>query len=70
MRYRELSKRLRQLGCEIGRQGKGSHITWLNPASGGRAVIPNHGGVDIAPGTVRGILKQLGLSRDEFGPIK
>lgn len=70
MRYRELSKRLRQLGCEIARQGKGSHVTWLNPATGARSVIPDHGGQDLPPGTVRSILKQLGIDRDDFGPIK
>lgn len=70
MRYRDLSKRLKHLGCEIGRHGKGSHVTWVNPATGGRTVIPDHGGQDIAPGTVRSILKQLGIDRDKFGPIK
>ena len=70
MRYRELSKRLRELGCEIERQGRGSHTVWRNPETGTRAVIADWGSKDIPPGTVRAIIRQLGLRREEFGPIK
>ena len=27
-------------------------------------------GMDLAPGTIRSIIRQLGISREEFGPIK
>ncbi len=70
MRYRELSKRLKRLGCQIERQGRGSHTVWRNPGTGKRSIIANWGRKDIPPGTVRGILRQLGLSRADFGPIK
>jgi predicted RNA binding protein YcfA (HicA-like mRNA interferase family) len=69
MRYRQLARRLQELGCQIDRQGKGSHTVWRSP-TGQRAVIANWGGKDIPPGTVRAIIQQLGLSREEFGPIK
>jgi predicted RNA binding protein YcfA (HicA-like mRNA interferase family) len=40
MRYRELAKRLRKLGCQEVRAGKGSHVIWRNPATG---MITCHG---------------------------
>ena len=70
MRYRELTKRLRKMGCAPVRPGKGSHQLWYNPATDSETVIPDWGKKDLPPGTVRGILRQLGISRDEFGPIK
>jgi predicted RNA binding protein YcfA (HicA-like mRNA interferase family) len=69
MRYRELSKRLRKLGCVPERQAKGSHYFWFNPENGKSATIPDWGGKDLRPGTVRAILRQLDISREAFGPI-
>ena len=70
MRYRDLAERLRGLGCVELREGKGSHRLWHNPASGLIASIPDWGSKDLAPGTVRAVLRELGISRQEFGPIK
>lgn len=70
MRYRELVKRLRELGCEEHRHGKGSHHIWCNPATGRVTAVPDWGGQDLAPGTVRAIVRELGLSREAFGKIK
>ncbi|MCP4610656.1 MAG: type II toxin-antitoxin system HicA family toxin [Planctomycetes bacterium] len=70
MRYRELTKRLKKNACILERQGKGSHTVWYNPKTNRRAVIANWGNKDLPPGTVRGILRQLGLSRKDFGTIK
>ncbi|MGH2560935.1 MAG: type II toxin-antitoxin system HicA family toxin [Thermomicrobiales bacterium] len=30
------------------------------------AIVPDHGGRDMPPGTLRSILKQAGISADEF----
>jgi predicted RNA binding protein YcfA (HicA-like mRNA interferase family) len=70
MRYRELAKRLQELGCEELRQAKGSHRFWRNPTTDQVTSIPDWGAKDLATGTVRSILRQLGISRQEFGPIK
>ncbi|MBN1937020.1 MAG: type II toxin-antitoxin system HicA family toxin [Anaerolineae bacterium] len=70
MRYRELTRRLRDLGCIEGRRGKGSHVFWHNPATGQSTAVPNWGSKDLALGTVRAIVRGLGLTREEFGPIK
>jgi predicted RNA binding protein YcfA (HicA-like mRNA interferase family) len=70
MKYRELAKRLKKLGCLEERQASGSHTVWVNSMTGQKAIIPDWGSKDLKPGTVRGILRQLGIDRKEFGPIK
>lgn len=67
MRYLEISKKLRGLGCqELERRGKGSHRKWYNPGNNRIAVIPDWGKKEIKHGTLRAILKQLDLSWEEF----
>ncbi len=70
MRYRDLAKRLRQLGCEELVGGKGSHRKWYNSTTGMVVVIPDWGSKDLALGTVRAVVRELGVSREDFGPIK
>ncbi len=65
MTYRELTRKLRALGCEFKRASKGSHEIWINPCLNLATVIPHHPG-DIPKGTLHAILKQLGISPDEF----
>jgi predicted RNA binding protein YcfA (HicA-like mRNA interferase family) len=43
-RYRDIVKRLKQLGFEFHRQAAGSHEIWLNPTSKRFTTIPNHPG--------------------------
>ncbi|MCL4825730.1 MAG: type II toxin-antitoxin system HicA family toxin [Caldilinea sp.] len=43
MKYQELAKRLRELGCEERRQAKGSHRIWYNPATNQVASAPGLG---------------------------
>jgi predicted RNA binding protein YcfA (HicA-like mRNA interferase family) len=52
------------------RAGKGSHRIWHNPTTGKVAAVPDWGSKDLAPGTVRAIIRELGITRREFGPIK
>jgi len=70
MKYRDLAKRLRDLGCEELAGGKGSHRKWHNPTNGKVTVAPDWGSKDLAPGTVRAVIRELGILRDDFGPIK
>ncbi len=70
MRYREVSKKLRKLGCRELRQGKGSHRIWHNPKTGQIASVPDWGSKDLATGTVRAIIRELGITRKDFGSIK
>jgi predicted RNA binding protein YcfA (HicA-like mRNA interferase family) len=64
-RYREIVKRLRQLGFEFDRQAAGSHEIWFCQATDRYTTIPNHSG-DMPEGTLRAILKQAGIDADAF----
>lgn len=64
-RYRDIIKRLKQLGFEFHRQAAGSHEIWLNPTTQRYTTIPNHTG-DMPEGTLRAILKQADVEQDLF----
>ena len=70
MKYREIAKRLRDLDLRELAAGKGSHRKWYNPSNGKVTVIPDWGSKDLSAGTVRAIIRELGISRNSFGPIK
>ena len=65
IRYREIVKRLKQLGFEFHRQAAGSHEIWLNRSTNRYTTIPNHPG-DMPEGTLRAILKQADIDVDVF----
>lgn len=61
---REVVKALRKLGYEYDRQ-KGSHIVLRQTAAPHRrVVVPDHD--EVAKGTLRAIIREVGLSVDEF----
>lgn len=64
-KYRQIVKRLKQLGFEFNRQAAGSHEIWYSPVTDRYTTIPNHPG-DMPEGTLRAILKQAGITPDEF----
>ena len=64
-RYREIVKRLKQLGFAFDRQAAGSHELWFNPETRRYTTIPNHPG-DMPEGTLHAILKQAGIEPDAF----
>ncbi|MGH8144375.1 MAG: type II toxin-antitoxin system HicA family toxin [Steroidobacteraceae bacterium] len=64
-RYRDIVKRLKELGLAFHRQAAGSHEIWHNPATNRYTTIPNHPG-DMPEGTLRAILKQAGIAVDVF----
>lgn len=67
MTYRELTKKLRALGCiEIPRKGGGSHRKWHHPHNLRSTVIPDWGRRDLKLGTIRSALKQLGIDWTAF----
>ena len=65
LRYRQIVARLAHLGFEFHRQAAGSHEIWRNPATERFTTVPNHPG-DMPEGTLRAILKQAGVTVDEF----
>jgi len=67
MKYRELAKLVRNLGCyEIQRRSGGSHRKWFNPKTGKGTVIPDWGDKDLKKGTIKAALRQLGIDRETF----
>lgn len=67
MTYRDLTKKLQSIGCyEIPRRGGGSHRKWVNPVTGKGTVVPDWGSKDLKQGTIRGILRQLGIDIGDF----
>ena len=66
MRYSELRRKLRKLGCEPLRQAGGSHEIWWLPGTDLRTVVPSHASQEIPTGTLRAILKDLGFTLDDL----
>lgn len=66
MKYGELVRKLRRLGCYPTRFGAGSHEVWRNPATGQQTPVPYHSTKDIGTGLLVRILRQPGIERDRF----
>ncbi|HLL72814.1 MAG TPA: type II toxin-antitoxin system HicA family toxin [Pyrinomonadaceae bacterium] len=61
---REVVKALRKIGYEQDRQ-RGSHIVLRQTTEPNRRiVVPDH--AEVAKGTLRAIIRQVGLTVDEF----
>ncbi len=59
--YRELAAKLREAGCRMVRQGKGSHEIWYSPLSGRTFSVPAN---ITSKRLANEILKQAGLPRE------
>ncbi|MDE0041112.1 MAG: type II toxin-antitoxin system HicA family toxin [Candidatus Poribacteria bacterium] len=71
MKYREIAKKLKKLGCvNLTKRNTGSHRKWHNHITGKTASFPDWGPKDLKTGTVRGPIKQLGIDWKEFEKTK
>jgi len=61
----EAVKAFRKVGYEVDHQ-TGSHII-LRHSSGRRLTVPNHG--ELAKGTLRSLIREAGLSKEEFAGL-
>jgi len=61
----EVIRKLRRADFIFDRQAKGSHEIWWNPQTRARTTVPHHPG-DLPEGTLRAILRQAGLSIEDF----
>lgn len=67
MKYREAARKLKAMGCEeLSRHSSGSHRKWYNPATGRFAPLPDWGSKDLKLGTLRAVVRQLGLDWQDF----
>ncbi len=62
----DVIKALRRAGFVFDRHAKGSHEIYYNPVTKRRTTVPNHPGTTLPRGTLRAIIRQAGLERDEF----
>ena len=65
LKYRDIVRRLRKIGFRFYRQGKGSHELWVRDVDGKVIPVPHHSKT-IRKGTVRAIIRETGLSVEEF----
>lgn len=63
---REVIRVLRSAGFVFDRQAKGSHEIWYNSQTRRRVTVPNHPGRPIARGTLMAIIRESGLTVDQF----
>jgi predicted RNA binding protein YcfA (HicA-like mRNA interferase family) len=61
-------RKLRKLGFD-GPYGGGKHVFMRHPQTGMKISVPIHKGRDIPGGTLRAILRQLGISVEEWSKL-
>lgn len=67
MNYREVTRKLKALGCsELPRRGGGSHRKWFNDKTQRVTSLPDWGSRDLKLGTVRAVVRQLGIDWRDF----
>ncbi len=65
IRAREVVRVAESVGFVFDRQ-RGSHAVYYRASDRRRVVIPMHGTTDLKPGTLRGLIADMGLTVDEF----
>ena len=60
MRYSELKKELKKIGCRLQREG-GNHEIWYSPVTDRVFPVSRHDGEEIPRGTLNSIKKDAGL---------
>lgn len=67
MTYREVCRRLLEMGCyELPRRSGGSHRKWFNPNMQRATSLPDWGERDLKSGTLRAAIRQLGIEWKAF----
>lgn len=67
LEYRKVIKKARKAGFVFRRATGGTHEIWWNEAKKKTCVIPHH--KEIKPGTLKSIVRQMGLTKKEFGNL-
>ena len=68
LKPREVLRALYKAGFYIHEQS-GSHVQLKHPSKPGRVTVPNHQGFDLPKPIVSSIIRQAGLSNDEFAAL-
>jgi predicted RNA binding protein YcfA (HicA-like mRNA interferase family) len=64
VKAKDFIKVIEKLGFNLDRQ-KGSHAIYKDN-HGNRVVIPLHSGKDLKPGTLMGMIKDIGVDKETF----
>ncbi len=64
----EVIRRLRRLGF-VGPVPGGKHVRMVHPESGRIIPIPMHGGRDVSVGLIRAIIREAGITTDEWNAL-
>ena len=65
--YRKVIKKARKAGFILRRKTSGTHEIWWNEETRKTCVIPHH--KEIKSGTLRSIIKQMGMDRKKFDKL-
>ena len=65
LKAKEVVRRLELAGFFVQRI-TGSHYIMKNPTTGARTIVPFHGGKDISKSLISHIIKQAGLTPEDF----
>jgi len=66
LNYQEITNRLLKCGFRFYRHGKGPHELWVRDSDGRVVPVPHYHGKKIRKGTVRAIIREIGISVKEF----
>ncbi|KKP91814.1 MAG: hypothetical protein UR98_C0039G0005 [Parcubacteria group bacterium GW2011_GWA1_36_12] len=64
LKYRDVIKKARKAGFTFRRNTGGTHEIWWNEKEKKTCVIPHHH--EVKAGTLRKIIRQMGLTEDGF----
>ncbi|MFW6057045.1 MAG: type II toxin-antitoxin system HicA family toxin [Chloroflexota bacterium] len=62
--WQDIADALQRASFKLDRQ-KGSHMVFVHSESNRTVVVPRH--AELKPGTVRAILREAGLGREDLG---
>ena len=65
--YRVVIKKIKKAGFSLLRNTGGSHEVWWNESTNRTCTIPHH--AEVKPGTLKSILKQIGIAEREFDKL-
>jgi len=68
--YYQIVRVAKKLGFYFCRQAKGSHEIWRRDSDGRQTTIPNHGSKPLKRKTLKSILKDFGITPEEFLRLK
>jgi predicted RNA binding protein YcfA (HicA-like mRNA interferase family) len=66
LKYEKVVSLLKRLGFHFYRRGKGSHELWVRDSDGKVVPVPAHKGKTLKMGTLRAIIREVGVAVEEF----